>query len=481
MVDVVVIGGGPAGVTAALRARELGASVALIERGRLGGTCTNDGCVPTRVLAHAARLVRESEQFALYGLDGKRPTVDIAQVLQRAGHVVYQIQEKKQLIGHLQDVEVDLIEGGGAAKFADAHHVVTEDGRTIEGEKIIICAGGSPRKLPFPGVELTMTHSDIWTMTSLPKSMAIVGSGATGCQVASVMQAFGVAVTLLDVAPRVLPGEDEDVSRVMHGALQANGITVITGIGGVDRVEKTMDGLRMFYKIGDEVRSLDSGAVMLSVGWPGNLDPLNLGAAGVETKGAYILVNDSLQTSAAHIYAAGDINGRMMLVQTAASQAMMAAENAVLNEARADKSGIIPHGGFTDPEYGSVGLTEEQARKQGSNFVIATVPYADMDRAVIDDRTIGFCKLMADRATRQVIGVHVVGEQAVEVVQIVATAMAGEMPIEKLAQVEYAYPTFASIIGVAARQLARDLGVVQVIPWWREGSRRMAEWERGTT
>jgi len=228
----------------------------------------------------------------------------------------------------------------------------------------------------------------------------------------------------------------------------------------------------------DEPRTIQTEAVLLSVGWPSNSDTLNLAAAGIDMKGAYIATDDHLRTNVAHIYAIGDVNGRMMLVQSAHHQARYAVENALLDAGRVDARKLVPHGGFTDPEYASVGLTEEAAHK-AFRIVIANVPYEGMDRAVIDGRTDGFCKLIVDRETRLILGAHVVGEQAVEIVQTIAAAMAGDTLIETLADMEFAYPTFAAIIGVAARQLARELRAVPILPRRSEvTAERNAEWER---
>ena len=475
--EIAVVGGGPAGVTAALRARELGASVALVERGNLGGTCTNDGCVPTRVLAHAARLVRDAEQYADYGLEGKPPTVDFARLLNRTQRIVYEVQEKKQLRSRLEEAGAHVFDRAGDARFVDGNALTLRDGTTLGAERFVLCAGGHARRLPFPGAEHALTHSDVWKMKSLPPSVAVVGGAATGCQLASVFAAFGARVTLLEVAPRILPGEDEVVSGGVAGAFSSRDIEVVTGVGGVERIERKNGGVRLFYSHDGEQRSLDTEAVVLAVGWPGNAEGLNLEAAGVEAERGYVRVDDSLRTSAPNVFAAGDITGRMMLVQSATHEGASAAERAVLGGERGYRHEIVPHGGFTDPEYGSVGLTEERASAD-HDCVASVVPYADLDRSVIDGRPGGFCKLVVDRGSRRILGAHIVGEQAVEVVQIAATAMRAGMTAEQLADVELAYPTFTAVVGLAARRAVRDLGLVATSPEYGAPERtRAVEWE----
>jgi pyruvate/2-oxoglutarate dehydrogenase complex dihydrolipoamide dehydrogenase (E3) component len=482
--DLVVIGGGPAGVTAALRARELGATVALVERGRMGGTCLNDGCVPTRVLARAARFIRDSAQFKDYGLEVEKPGLDLERLLARVQQTVYRIQEKKQIIYHLNQAGATVLEDVGEACFVDGHTLALGDGerrsgaRSLQADKFIICVGGYARRLSFPGSEYALNHADVWALKKLPRSLAVIGGAATGCQLASCFNAFGTRVTILEVLPRILSVEDDAVSQALTGGFRARDIQVMSGIGGVDKLEKHGGDLHLFYTSDGQNQEISAEAVLLAVGWAGNVDGLNLDAASVQSERGYIKVDDFMRTTAPHIFAAGDITGRMMLVQSAGEEGRAAAENALIDRGKRHSHLIVPHGGFTDPEYASVGLTEAQARDQGE-CVIAKVPYREMDRAVIDDRTEGFCKLIVSKETHRLLGAQVVGEQAVEIIQVVATGMAAEMRVEQLADLEMAYPTYAAILGLAARQVCRELGVVPLSPQWRAlGQARGAEWER---
>jgi pyruvate/2-oxoglutarate dehydrogenase complex dihydrolipoamide dehydrogenase (E3) component len=481
MYDIIVIGGGPAGVMSALRASELGAQVALVERGHLGGTCTNDGCVPTRFLAHVARLAREAEQFADYGLVAELPQLDFGRLMKRTQKKIDEVHKKKNLNAHLQEYRVEVFTEVGQTRFIDQNTLETAGGMQLEAEKFILCAGGRPRRLTFPGHELAITHSDIWSLEKLPRSVAIIGGAATGCQLASILVALGSKVSLLEIAPRLLGIEDALISEAIEAAFVRRGIEVITGIDGVDRIEKEDSQLVLWYTSQGQVKQITAELVLQATGWPGNADALNLAAVDVRSERGYVLVDEYLRTSAAHIFAAGDITGRMMLVQSAGYEARVAAENAVLGPGQPYSHKIVPHGGFTDPEYGSVGLTEERARVLEPDCQVAVLPYSALDRAVIDNHQEGYCKLIVSQESHRLLGAHVVGEQALEIVQLVGAGMAADMWVEHLAELELAYPTYTAIVGLVARKLVHQLGVVPLSHQWRSlGKPFAAEWERSS-
>jgi pyruvate/2-oxoglutarate dehydrogenase complex dihydrolipoamide dehydrogenase (E3) component len=409
---------------------------------------------------------------------GPLPTVDFAQLLTRTQQTVYSIQEKKQLIKHLDDSGAQVFADTGPARFTDAHTVELEDGSALKGEKFVLCVGGHARRLDLPGAEHALTHSDTWSLKRLPESLLVIGGAATGCQVASNFAAFGSKVTMLEIEPRILTVEDESVSAEVRRGFESRGIEIHTGIEGIDAIEKVGNELRLTYRSdGEQIAMVD--AVLFAVGWIGNVEGLDLEAAGVQIDRGYVPVNENLQTSATHIFAAGDITGRMMLVQSAGYEARIAAENAVLGPEQRYEHRIVPHGGFTDPEYGSVGMTELAAQEAGEDYLVAEVPYADLDRAVIDGRPEGLFKMIASQDTHRILGAHAVGEQALEIVQIVAAGMAANIWVEQLAEMELAYPTFSAIAGLAARKIVRQLGVIPLAPEWRAlATPHAAEWER---
>ncbi|MGC9467678.1 MAG: dihydrolipoyl dehydrogenase family protein [Anaerolineae bacterium] len=467
MYDVIVIGGGPAGVTAALRARELGASVALVEGARLGGTGTHDGCAPTRVLVEAARLLRAAQRFDEYGLVGEPPQIDFPKLLAHARQMTKRLGEKKQLEQHLVRSGVRLFLDAGYARFSDLNTVTLEDGTDLQGGSFVICAGGRARRPDFPGSDLALTHSDIWFMKALPPSMAIGGGAATGCQLASIFAQFGSRVTILEQSVRLLEVEDSIISEAMAQTFLQRGIELVFGVESLDRIEKTSGRLRLYYRQHGILHHLEVDAVVLALGWSSNADHLNVDVAGVQTDNGYIVVDQYLRTTAPHIYAAGDINGRMMLVQSASYEGRIAAENAVRGAGQRTMHTIVPHGAFTNPEYASVGLTEEEARNVEQDPLIAVVPYADLDRAVIDDHADGYCKLIVSQSTHRILGAHIVGEQALEAIHLVAAGMVADMWVEHLAELELAYPTYSSVVGLAARHLVRSLGMTPMAATWQ--------------
>ena len=450
--DVVVIGAGPAGTAAALRAAELGATVAVLEADRTGGTCVNSGCVPTRVLAKTARLMRDVRTADAYGITVGEHHLDWPSIVARVRQTVDAVRSIKDEARRFEAAGIELVLEG-RARFADANTLVLDSGRRVHGDSVIICVGGHSRRLPIPGAELATVPEHVLDLPSLPARVAIIGAGNTGAQLVTVFNAFGSQVTLLDVAPRILMASDASIGEAVATAFTEQGVAVHTGLTGVTGLTKTADGIALTWN-DDVTQTFD--AVIMATGWPADVDDLGLEAAGITPERSAIPVDQYFRTSVPHIFAVGDANGRDMLVQAAVFEGEAAAENAVLDANRRTPHHLLPAGGFTDPDYAGVGLTQDQARERDPRCIVATVPYTHLDRAVIDDRRRGFLTLITDRRRELILGAHAVGENAIEVVQSVTTAMAAGIDVSTLAGVKFAYPTYSAVIGMAARALLAE-------------------------
>jgi dihydrolipoamide dehydrogenase len=296
------------------------------------------------------------------------------------------------LRGQIDALGVTVYEQAGAARFADPHTIETESGLRLQAEKIIICTGGVSRRLSVPGFELTATHSDAWSLTSVPPSMLVIGGGATGAQVASIFNAFGSRIQLFQAGPRILPTEDEDVSAAVTAAFRGSGIAVRDNFGDIESFEKTPSGVRMIFSKDGVRDSAEAALVVVAVGWVANTAGLSLATAGVETDHrGFVRVDAYLRTSAPHVFAAGDITGRLLLVPQAIQDGFVAATNAVRGATMTLGNQVCPIGSFTDPEYAQVGMTEAKARET-HDVVTAVVRFDSTTRTIIDGRTAGFCK-----------------------------------------------------------------------------------------
>ncbi|NOK33250.1 NAD(P)/FAD-dependent oxidoreductase [Corallococcus exercitus] len=457
--DVVVIGAGPAGLLAALRAGDLGARTALVTRDEFGGMAAHDGPVPVRTLAQAARLLRDARQLGRYGIAVTEPVLDYERLLERVREVSGDVRTHAALREQIAAAGVTVHENAGAARFTDPHTLETQHGLRFRAEKFILCSGGVSRRLPIPGFELTKTHSDAWSLTSVPPTMVVVGGGATGVQVASVFNDFGTRVQLFEAGARILPTEDEDVAAAVADSFRQAGMEVREDFGRIERFEATPGGVRMVFSKDGVQDSAEAALVVAAVGWMADTSALNLAVAGVETDPrGFVRVDAQLRTSAPHIFAAGDVTGRLMLVPQALQDGFVAGSNAARSPMISVTDQVSPMGSFTDPEYAQAGLTEAKAR-QTHDVVVVVVPFDSTTRTLIDGQTTGFCKLIVDRATREILGCHVVGERAVDLVQIAAIAIEAGMRVEQLARIPLSFPTYTGVLGRAAAIAARQLQV----------------------
>jgi pyruvate/2-oxoglutarate dehydrogenase complex dihydrolipoamide dehydrogenase (E3) component len=461
---LLVAGGGPAGTAAALQARELGAGVTLLEAGQIGGTNLNGGPAPVRTLARAARLARDWSSWERFGLEGPRPVPNLKAVLANGTRVARYAHDKKDIAGHLRHHGIDLDEHVGPVRFSGPHTLRAADGRSWRADRIIIAVGCRAAALPVPGGELALTYEDIWTLKALPRQVTVIGGADTGCQMASIFADLGASVRLIEAGPRLVPSADASISAALGQAFEAKGIQVITG-ASVQALERGDEQVIIRFTRGGAAEQATTESAFAAVGWPANIQGLGLDAAAVTCGPRAIPVDDYLRTNVEHIFAAGDVNGLSKLVQSARAEGRIAAWNAVHGPARKLAHDVVPSGSFTDPEYGTVGLTEDQAAGDHA-IAVGIAWYDDLVRPVADGRPGGFCKLIADRRSHAILGAHVLGEYSAETVQVVATAMRAGMNVEQLAEMQFAYPTFTEAVSMAAQKVCRTIGIGHFPPAW---------------
>jgi pyruvate/2-oxoglutarate dehydrogenase complex dihydrolipoamide dehydrogenase (E3) component len=408
--------------------------------------------------------MREGSSWARFGLEGDPPTPNLKAVLANSARVARYAHDKKDLGGHIRRLGIDLVEGLGPVRFIEPHSVRALDGRSWRGDRVIVAVGGAPVRLPVPGAEIALTYSDIRSLTELPHRAAVVGGADTGCQIASILADFGVAVELLEAAPRLISSADSSISTDLSSSFERKGMRVHTGTA-VEELRREGSRIELLYREDGVVASTYVDAAFFAVGWRANIDTLGLAAAGVEADRRAIPVDPYLRTNVEHIFAAGDVNGRSMLVQSARFEGRVAAQNAVEGPTRHAIHDIVPSASFTDPEYGSVGLTEQEAATN-NDIVTGVARYEDLLRPVADGRPEGFCKLIVDRRTRMVLGAHMIGDYSGEIVQMVAACMVARMPVEQIAELQLAYPTFTEAVTMAAQRVCRTIGVGQFPAVW---------------
>ena len=442
--DIVVIGGGPGGYVAALRAAQLGKKTCLVERQELGGVCLNRGCIPTKTLAHAAEVYALARRGARFGVKAESLSLDFAAMQAHKNSVVERLRKGVAFL--LKRAGVEVVAGTGRLAGRKKVEVALNSGgsETLEAEKIIIATGSEPARpegVPFDG-ERVLTSDDALRLERLPESIFILGGGYIGCEFASIFAQLGCRVTVVEMLDRLLPSMDPDIGAEIAKALKKLRAKVHTATR-MESLEATSDGVVARLSSGE---SVEAEAALVCVGRRLLSDDLGLDQAGVEVDEGRIVIDDHCETTAAGIYAIGDVTGKMLLAHVASAQGIVAAEHAAGREARMDYRSI-PAAVFTNPEVGSVGLGEAEA---GEGARVAKFPLQALGRAVAMDETAGFAKLVADAETGQVLGVHLVGPHASDVVAEAALAVRLEATVRELAATVHAHPTLPEALVEAA-------------------------------
>ena len=451
--DLVVIGGGTAGLVSAAGAASLGARVALVEQDKLGGDCLYRGCVPTKTLVKSARvahMVRHSEE---YGIGSGGPEVDFPAVMDRMERVIARAGEHDSP-ERFRGLGVDVFEE--VARF-EAPDLVAVDGRRLKARSAIIATGSHPTAPPVEGLEEAgyLTNVEALQLRRLPRSMVILGSGPIGSEFAQIFARFGSEVTLVSSSPLPLPKEDREVGEILRGVLLADGVRFHGGYRaeGV-RVENGEKVMTARNEAGHEIEARGE-EILVATGRAPTASSLGLEDAGVELLEKGLKVDEHLRTTAPGIYGAGDITGKYLFTHVAEYQARNALRNALFPvKARADHR-VVPWTTFTDPEVARVGLTEEQARREHEGVEVFRQPFSGVDRAMADGETTGLVKIVTGRRGR-ILGGHIIGPDAGNLIHEIVLAMQRNIPIGTLSTTIHVYPTLAQANQRAADNYYRE-------------------------
>ena len=444
MYDVMIIGGGSGGYAAAIRAAQLGANVVLAERAETGGTCVNRGCIPSKVWQRAGDLLDRIEKGKEFGIDASVGEINLKALVERKNGVSAEIRMGMEAL--LQNNGVEVVKGHAVLKSPQK---VDVDGRIIETKKIIIATGSSLMTPEVPGLKnAAMTTDDVLEMTAIPESILVCGSGYIEVEMAFLLNTFGCKVVMAAEAARILSMEDSDTSQRISQALRERGVEIIPR-AALASVKTTTSGTTCKLA-GPKERDVKVEKVLVSGRVPNTsgLGLENIGVAINDDKG--IRVNHRLETSVEGIFAIGDATGGTMLSHAASSMAVFAAENA-MGANNAYRFDLIPRCLWTQPEMGSVGLSEEDAEKKGFDVETGVFPYAINGMAMSRNQVDGAVKIVSDAQYGEILGVHIVGSNATEIIGEAVTAMQLEATVQELARSIRVHPTFSEAVVDAAR------------------------------
>ena len=460
--DVVVIGGGPGGYSAAIRARQLGLKTALIEDAELGGTCLNWGCIPTKALLKQAEVYQLFLRAEEFGLRVDKPAVDWDAVISRSRQVAAQLSKGVAYLMQKNKVEVF----AGRGRLTPSRQVAVEDGdgevvAELDAAHVVLATGARPKSIPgveFDG-ERIIASREAMIVAKQPASLAIIGAGAIGVEFAYFYRAFGSKVLLLEALPQVLPREDEEIAAGLAESLTRQGIEVVTG-ARVEEVKKQKRAVSLRYRtstssvgsVGEEQKTRRVERVLVATGVEGNIEGLGLEALGIRTRDGAIVIDERMQTSAKGIYAIGDVAGPPLLAHAAAQEGIAAVEFIAGRDRPTLDPSQVPNCIYCQPQVASVGLSESQAREAGYDVKVGRFPFAASGKGQAAGETEGLVKLVFDARYGELLGGAILGAEATELIAELTLALRLEATYEELLLTCHAHPTLSEAVMEAAGQ-----------------------------
>ncbi len=453
--DVIFIGGGPAGYVGAIRAAQLGMSVAVVERDGLGGTCVIWGCIPAKALLESASLASKVRKAAEFGITVGEPKYDYGVAMKRSRAVATQNSKGVEFL--FKKHKITWIKGTARLAGKNAVTVKTADGKEEKHDAkkaVVISTGSRVKGLPQAGLELNKTtvisSDEALILERAPKTMAIVGAGAVGCEFADVFNAFGTQVTLIDVAPAILPLEDSDCSAELTKSFKKRKIDVVTG-AKIGNVKVGAGSVSMTLDAGGKTQTLEVEQVLVAAGRAPNIEDLGLKEAGVQiTDRGFVKINERMETSAKGIYAIGDVAGPPMLAHKGSREGVVLAELLAGDpHVQLVNYGNIPNATYCHPEVASVGLTEQQCKEKKLDYKVGRFPFSASGRARTSGETEGFVKIIRDTKYGEILGAHIIGSHATEILHEVVVARANEFTVDEVDLAIHAHPTLSEAVAEA--------------------------------
>ncbi len=450
--SLVIIGAGPGGYVAAIRAAQLGAQVNVIEDKEIGGTCLNRGCIPTKAIIASTETLEKIRNAQEFGLEIKGDiSFSLERIIERKDKVVSILV--KGIKGLFKGWGIELLEGRGKILKPGKVKAILKDGteKEIDADKIIIATGSRPmniRTFPFDG-EKILSSDDILRLKEIPKSLVIIGAGVIGCEFANIFRSLGTEITMVEMMPHAVSTEDEEISEILERELKKKKIKLILNTK-VEKVTKENVGVVATLTDGSEIHA---EKILVSIGRAFNTEDLGLEEIGLEKgKRGEILVNERMETNIQGIYAIGDVIGGIMLAHVASTEGLVAVENALGGNRHIDYN-IVPSGIFTNPEIGSVGLREKDAIQKGYDIKIGRFPFRALGKAHASGEIAGMVKIIADAKDDRVLGVHIIGPHATDLVHEAALAMKMGATAKDIAQTIHAHPTFSEALMEASEDV----------------------------
>ncbi|MCC7106744.1 MAG: dihydrolipoyl dehydrogenase [Chloroflexi bacterium] len=447
-VDLCVIGSGPGGYVAAIRAGQLGLRTAIVERDAIGGVCLNRGCIPTKAMLRSANvfdLLKRSEEL---GILADNVRVDYQQVIKRRDRVVKNLTNGVGSL--LQSQAVEIIHGSAQLAGPGRVRVRVRGGEPIDiqARNVVIATGSRPASLPIPGAdgEGVIDSDGALALAEIPRRMLVIGGGAVGAEWANIFHSLGTEMTLVEMLPTLVPVEDEEIGKLLGRVFSRRGITVRTS-AKVERIEASASGARLCTVVGADGQSeqVEVDVVLIGVGRRPVTDGLGLEEAGVKLERGWVMVDDAMRTNLPGVFAIGDVTGKKLLAHVASHQGIVATENAA-GEARTMDYKAVPGCTYTHPEVASVGLTEKQAIEAGYEVQVGRFPFAASGRAMVGGETEGMVKVVAEAKYGELLGAHIIGSEASELIPESVLALRLEATLEDIATAIHAHPTLAESV-----------------------------------